>query len=273
MTFLYEGRCSMDFFAADGVRLTCRIDGQDDKPTLVMVNSLGTDLRMWDPQVARLGRNLRIVRYDSRGHGASDVPDGPYTIEQLGLDLLALLDTLQIERAHICGLSLGGIVALWFAIHYPNRVDRAVFANTAARIGTKETWAARIAAVQKGGMAAVQDAVLARFLSEKFRQQHPEVVQQVATMLDATNPIGYIGSCAALLDADLRAKVSTIHIPSLIIAGGLDESTPPAQAGELHAAIAGSKLVIMHEVAHLSNVEQPEAFSKYLLNFLTNRKQ
>jgi len=233
------------------------------------VNSLGTDLRMWDPQVALLGRDLRIVRYDSRGHGASDVPDGPYTIEQLGLDLLALLDTLQIERAHICGLSLGGIVALWFAIHYPNRVDRAVFANTAARIGTKETWEARIDAVRNGGIAAIRDAVLARFLSEKFRQQHPDVVKQIAGMLDATNPIGYIGSCEALLDADLRPMVSTIHIPSLIIASELDESTPPALSDELHAAIVGSKLVLLPAVAHLSSVEQPEEFSKHVLSFLT----
>ncbi len=258
----------MDFFAADGVRLTYRIDGQDDKPTLFMVNSLGTNLHMWDAQVALLGRDLRIVRYDSRGHGASDVPAGPYTMEQLGLDLLALLDTLQIERAHICGLSLGGVVALWFAIHYPNRVDRAVFANTAARIGTKESWETRIAAVQNGGIAAIRDAVLGRFLSEKFRQHHPEVLQQIAAMLDATNPIGYIGSCAALLDADLRATVSTIHRPSLIIASELDESTPPALSDELHAAIAGSKLVLLPAVAHLSSVEQPEAFSQHLLSFL-----
>ncbi len=258
----------MDFFAADGVRLAYRIDGQDDTPTLVLVNSLGTDLRTWEPQVALLSRDLRIVRYDSRGHGASDVPDGPYAIKQLGLDLLALLDTLQIERAHICGLSLGGMVALWFAAHNPDRVARAVFANTAARIGTEEIWEARIDAVRKGGMAAVRDAVLARFLSEKFRQQHPERTQQVAEMIEAINPIGYIGSCAALLDADLRGMVSAIHSPSLILAGELDASTPPAQSGELHTAIAGSQLVILHGAAHLSNVEQPEAFSKYMLSFL-----
>jgi len=138
----------MNVFVSDGARLAYRIDGLDDAPTLVLINSLGTNLRMWNPQVALLSHALRIVRYDCRGHGASDVPSGNYTIEQLGRDLLALLDTLQIEQAHICGLSLGGLVALWFAVTYPNRVARAVFANTASRIGTTESWNTRIEAVR-----------------------------------------------------------------------------------------------------------------------------
>ena len=173
----------MNFFASDGVRLVYRVDGPDDAPTIVMVNSLGTNLRMWDHQVALLSGNLRVVRYDCRGHGGSDVPAGPYTIERLGLDLLALLDTLQIERAYICGLSLGGMITLWVAAQNPDRVTRAVYANTAARIGTTEIWNARIDAVRTGGMAAVRDAVLARFLSEGFRRRHPEVVRQIGEMI------------------------------------------------------------------------------------------
>jgi 3-oxoadipate enol-lactonase len=258
----------MNFFASDGVRLVYRVDGPDDAPTIVMVNSLGTNLRMWDHQVALLSRNLRVVRYDCRGHGGSDVPAGPYTIERLGLDLLALLDTLQIERAYICGLSLGGMITLWFAAQNPDRVTRGVFANTAACIGTTEIWNARIDAVRTGGMAAVRDAVLARFLSEGFRQRHPEVVRQIGEMIQATNPTGYIGACAALRDGDLREMVPTIHVPSLIIAGALDESTPLSQSQELHAAIMGSELVVLHEAAHLSNVEQPDEFSKAVLGFL-----
>ncbi len=169
----------MNFFVADGVRLAYRIDGPDHAPTIVMLNSLGTDLRMWDPQVALLSHTLRIVRYDCRGHGSSDVPAGPYTLERLGLDLLALFDRLGIEQAYICGLSLGGMVALWFAASYPDRVVRAVFANTAARIGTQESWNARIEAVRTGGMRAVRDMALARFLSEGFRRKHPEVVRNL----------------------------------------------------------------------------------------------
>lgn len=260
----------MNVFVSDGVRLAYRVDGPSNAPTLVMVNSLGTDLHMWDPQVALLGHALRIVRYDCRGHGASDVPSDPYTIEQLGRDLLALLDTLQIEQAHICGLSLGGIVALWFAVNHPNRVARAVFANTAARIGTTESWNTRIDAVRTGGMAAIRDTVLARFLSEGFRQRHPETAQQIGEMIETTHPMGYIGACVALRDADLRANVSAIRVPSLIVAGALDESTPPAQSRELHAAIAGSQLVVFPDVAHLSNVERPGEFSEYVLTFLTH---
>jgi len=260
----------MNFFVADGVRLAYRIDGPDDAPAIVMLNSLGTNLRMWDPQVALLSRDLRIVRYDCRGHGASDVPAGPYTIEQLGLDLLALLDTLRIEQAHICGLSLGGMVGLWFAASYPDRISRAVFANTAARIGSEESWNARIDAVRTGGMGAIRDTVLAGFFSEGFRLRHPDVVRQMGEVLEATNPIGYIGACTLLRDTDLREILAAIHIPSLIIAGTLDERTPPSQARELHAAIAGSELVVLSEAAHLSNMEQPEEFSKAVLAFLAH---
>ncbi len=255
-------------FVVDGVRLAYRIDGPDSAPTMVMANSLGTNLHMWDPQVALLSHQLRIVRYDSRGHGSSEVSPGPYTIERLSLDLLALLDELKIEQAYICGLSLGGIVALWIAIHHPERLMRAVFANTAARIGSLEIWDARIDAVRTGGMGAIRDATLARFLSQDFRRMHPDVVQQFSAMLEATDPDGYIGACAALREADLREMLTSIHVPSLIIAGELDESTPPSQARELHAAITGSKLIEFGRSAHLSNTEQPEAFSNAVLDFL-----
>jgi 3-oxoadipate enol-lactonase len=260
----------MNFFVSRGVRFAYRVDGPEDAPTLVMSNSLGTDLSMWDAQVALLSSTLRIVRYDCRGHGASAVPAGPYSMEMLGLDLLALLDMLHIEQAHICGLSLGGAIALWFSAHYPSRVTSAIFANTAAKIGSEEIWNARIEAVSAGGMLSICDAVLARFLSEKFRWQHPEMTQKIGAMIEATDPAGYIGACAALRDVDLREIVGTIHVPSLILGGELDMSTPPAQARELHAAIGGSQLVIFPDVAHLSNIEQPEEFSKNMLDFVTH---
>lgn len=259
----------MNFFSSDGVRLAYRVDGPDHAPPLIMINSLGTDLRMWDPQMLLLGHAWQIIRYDCRGHGASDVPTGDYTLEQLGHDLLALLDTLHIEQAHLCGLSLGGIVALWCAIMHPQRVTRLVLANTAARIGTNESWYTRIDAVRSGGMASIRDAILARFLSQPFRQQHPETVQQLGEMVVATDPVGYIGACAALRDADLRELASTVRTPSLILAGALDESTPPSQAQELHAAIADSQLIVFSETAHLSNVERPQEFSEAVLSFLT----
>ena len=169
----------------------------------------------------------------------------------------------------MCGLSLGGIIALWLAIHHPERLHQAVFANTAARIGTVESWNARIAAVRGGRMPAIRDVALARFLSPGFRAAHPTVTQRIATMLLATPPEGYMAACAALCDADLPAEIGRIRVPSLIIGGEQDESTPPAQAEELHAAIQGSQRVIFPGVAHLSNVEQPNKFTAHLLRFLT----
>lgn len=182
----------------DGVRLAYRLAGDEHSPTMVLINSLGTDLRMWDPQVPALTRSFQVLRYDIRGHGQSGVSDEAFTIERLGLDLLALLDELSIVRVRLCGLSLGGMIALWLAVHHPQRIERAVFANTAARIGTEDGWNARIDAVRVGGMAAVRQAVVARFLSEGFRGRHPETAQWVGDMIEATNPAGYVAACAAL---------------------------------------------------------------------------
>jgi 3-oxoadipate enol-lactonase len=253
----------------DGTRLAGRIDGPTGRPAVLLANSLGTDHRMWDPQIPVLSERLRVIRFDTRGHGRSDVPPGPYTIERLGRDLLAILDGLTIERAHLCGLSLGGMVVLWVAALHPQRVDRAVFANTAARIGTAKGWEERIATVRGGAMQAVRDLVVARFLAEPFRTSNPEVVRWVGDMVEATPPTGYIGSCAALGDADLHGLVRTIQLPSLVIGGDLDESTPAHQARELHTAIAGSELIILKGAGHLSNVERPDEFSHALLSFLT----
>ncbi|MCM3873262.1 MAG: 3-oxoadipate enol-lactonase [Pyrinomonadaceae bacterium] len=256
----------MKSLTVDGLRLAYRLDGDEHSPPMVFVNSLGCDLRMWNPQVAALSNSFRILRYDIRGHGQSGPSPEAFTIERLGLDLLALLDELSIGRTHICGLSLGGMIALWLTIHHPERIERAVFANTAARIGTVEGWNARIGAVESGGMAAVREVVVARFLSEPFRARQPETAQWVGDMLEATIPEGYIAACVALRDADLRHLIHKIQVPSLVLAAALDESTPPAQAQELHDAIRGSELRIFPAVAHLSNVEQPDHFSDCLLS-------
>jgi 3-oxoadipate enol-lactonase len=252
----------------DGVRLHYRVDGPAVGSPVLLINSLGTDLRMWQPQVEALADRFRVIRYDSRGHGQSDAPPGPYTLERLALDALAVLDALDVQRANVCGLSLGGLVALWFAIYRPGRVQRSIFANTAARIGTEESWTARIEAVQAGGMAAIRDTVLARFLSAAYREREPAVTRQIAEMLDRTPPHGYIGACAALCDADLRHLASTVEAPSLVIGGEHDEATPPAQAEDLHAAIVPSELMVIPGVAHLSNLEAPEWFNRRLLDHL-----
>ena len=258
----------MTSFDANGARISFRVDGSEDAPPLLMLHSLGSNIHMWDPQLPALRERLRVIRYDLRGHGGSSAPPAPYSLDELGADALALLDALEIERCHVCGLSLGGMLALWLAANHPQRVDRAVFADTAARIGTKESWQTRIDAVRTGGLEAVHETVMARFLSERFRRSQPLVAKAVSDALLATGAEGYLGCCAALRDADLSNRVTTIRVASLVIVGALDESTTPAQAEALHALIPASELAVIPGAAHLANIERPEEFTRLLLAFL-----
>lgn len=252
----------------DGLPLHYRLDGAAGAPVLLFANSLGTDLRMWDEQAAALGDTFQIVRYDTRGHGRSGVPGGPASLERLGRDVLALLDHLQIARAHVCGLSLGGLTAQWLAMYHPARVWRLALSNTAARIGSVESWTARIATVEEGGMEAITDAVMDRFFSPSFRIAQPATVDRYRATLLATSAVGYAACCAALRDADLRPLVGRMTTSTCIIGGALDQATPPAQAEELHQAIAASELVILDRAAHLANVERPDTFAALLRRFL-----
>jgi 3-oxoadipate enol-lactonase len=253
----------------DGVGLNVRVDGPADAPPIVLSNSLGTDLSMWEPQMVSLRERFRVVRYDLRGHGASDVAPGPITIDRLGQDVVDLLDALGIERAHVCGLSVGGLVSTWLAARRPDRVDRAVLGAVAARIGTRELWKDRAEAVRSGGMVAVADAVLARFFSERFRGERPDVVARVARILAATPPEGYAAACVALRDADLRREVAGIAAPTLVVVGREDPATPVAEAEWLHARIPGSELVVLEDAGHLCNLEQPERFTDAVVGFLS----
>ena len=253
---------------AAGARLFYQVEGPTDAPVVLFSNSLGTDLRMWNEQARAFAGRFRVVRYDSRGHGRSDAPQGPYTLDLLARDALTLLDSLGVARADVCGLSLGGMIALWLAAHHPERVRRAVFADTAAKIGNEARWASRIGAVRAGGMRAIRDAVVSGFLSEPFRARRPDVARAVGDMLEGTPAEGYVATCEALRQADLRDTLSRITTPALIIVGSRDESTPPAQARELCDAIAGSRLAILDGAAHLANVEQADAFNAHALAFL-----
>jgi len=257
-----------DCVEVDGVRLAYRAEGREQGESLVFVNSLGTDLRMWDAQAEALGRHFSVIRYDCRGHGESDVSGDATTVDRLGGDLVALLDHLGIARAHLCGLSLGGIVVQWAAIHHPERVGRVVLANTAARLGSRDSWNARIATVREHGMRGVSDAVVGRFLGAEFRAEHPDVARRIAEMVEATPPDGYVAACVALRETDLRDAVRGIGAPTLIIVSEHDESTPAWQGEELHDAIAGSERVMIRGAAHLSNVVRPEEFTHNVARFL-----
>ncbi len=241
---------------------------QSARPLLVFSNSLGTDFSMWDPQLPELSQRFRILRYDTRGHGQSSVTAGDYTIEQLGRDVLAMLDKLGIDRMNFCGLSMGGMIGIWLGIHAPDRLHRLVLCNTAARIGTKETWNARIATARKDGMKPVAAAVVERWFTPEFRASFPQKVAEAQRMLDASPPDGYAACCAAIRDMDQRDAVAQITTPTLVIYGGKDPVTPLADAQFLTDQIRGSVKVEL-SAAHLSNVEQPEAFTKAVSDFLS----
>ena len=236
-------------------------------PVLVLSNSLGTDFSMWDPQMAELARRFRILRYDTRGHGQSSVTPGDYAIEQLGRDVLGLLDTLQLGRVHFCGLSMGGVIGIWLGIHAPDRLNRLVLCNTGAHIGTKEAWNARIATVRKEGMKPVAAAVIERWFTREFSASFPDPVARAQRMLETSPPGGYAACCAAVRDADLRDAVSQIKSPTLVIYGGKDPVIPIADAQFLAKNIQGAAAIALN-AAHLSNVEQADAFTEAVKNFL-----
>ena len=237
-------------------------------PVLVFSNSLGTDFSMWDPQMAELGPRFRILRYDTRGHGQSSVTPGDYTIEQLARDVLGLLDALGLDRVHFCGLSMGGMIGMWLAVHAPNRLHRLVLGNTAARIGTTEIWNARIATVRKNGMSAVASTVIERWFTPSFRELFPEKVAAAQKMLEASPPEGYAACCAAIRDMDQRESVAQIKVPTLVIHGAKDPVMPAAEARFLVEHISGAANVELN-AAHLSNVEESGAFTEAVSHFLS----
>lgn len=252
----------------DGVQLHVRLDGPADAPVLLLCNSLGTDLTLWDPQLASWTTRFHVLRFDTRGHGGSDVPTPPYTLDALGSDALAVLDAHDVSRAHVCGLSLGGLVALWLAVEHPERVGRLVLADTAARVGTEEGWTARADAVRRGGTGSVRDVVMERFFSARFREEHPATVAATGEILSTTSDQGYIGACQALATADLRDRLSDVRAKTLVLVGSEDEATPPPDARALHGAIAGSVLRTIPGAGHLANLERPEVFAELVSEFL-----
>jgi 3-oxoadipate enol-lactonase len=258
----------MPFAEVSGGRIHYRIDGGVDAPVLVLSHSLGTNLAMWDLQVAPLSRSFRIIRCDTRGHGESLVSPGPYAIELLARDVVSLLDRLEIPRAHFCGLSLGGMIGIWIAAHEPARVDKLMLANTAAHLGPRENWDARIRTVRQGGMAAVAEGVIERWFTPAFREGRAREVEPVRQMLLTVAPEGYIACCAAIRDMDQRTDLAAIRSPTLVITGRHDPATPPATGRAVADAVHGARLIEL-SAAHLSNIEAVEAFNAAVFDFLT----
>jgi 3-oxoadipate enol-lactonase len=244
--------------------------GKRGSPALVFTGSLGTDLTMWRTQADVLKPHFCTLRYDIRGHGRSPVPPGPYSMDDLGSDLLALLDRLEIERASLCGLSIGGMISMWVAAHAPERVDRLVLCCTSARLGPSESWHERAAIVRADGVEAVADAVLGRWFTAGFRDAHPEVIDAMRQTLAATPREGYAGCCEAIAGMDLTGDLPSITAPTLVLAGEHDPSTPPEHGRRIAELIPGARFELVRGAAHLASVERPEETTTTIQRFLSD---
>lgn len=253
----------------DGCRLSFSVTGAEQAPPLLLLHSLGTTTALWDEQIAPLSRTHRVIRCDTRGHGDSAAPPGDYTLDRLGHDALAVLDAAGASRAHVCGVSLGGVTALWLARYAPQRVVRIVCANTGARVGTRELWQQRIQAAREHGMPALAEATLQRWFTERFRRSAPATVERFRSMVSACPVAGYTGCCAVLRDADLRDEIHRIAAPTLVVTGTHDRATPPSLGEGIRTAVAGARAVEL-DAAHIANVEQPGAFNAAVMEFLTH---
>ncbi|HZI90376.1 MAG TPA: 3-oxoadipate enol-lactonase [Thermoleophilaceae bacterium] len=249
-------------------RLHHRLDGPGDAPVLVLSGSLGTTQAMWDAQAPVLTQHFRLLRYDQRGHGASETPPGPYEIADLGRDVLALLDQLGLERVSFCGMSIGGMTGMWLGINAPERIDRLVLSCTAAHFPPREQWDERAGIARSNGVAALADAALERWFTPGFTRDRPDEIERFRGMLGATPGEGYAGCCEAIRDMDLRAGLGRIRAPTLVIAGDDDPSTPPERGQEIADTVPGARLIVLEDARHIANVAQPEAYTGAVLAHL-----
>jgi len=258
----------MPFITANHTRIFYRLEGSEGLPVIVLSHSIGTDHAMWAPQVPDLTEHFRVLRYDTRGHGAAHSPSGEYSIEQLGRDVLALVDTLKISKFAFCGLSMGGATGQWLALNAPDRITHLILANTSPRFGTPEQWNNRIQAVRQGGMTAISEMALGRFFSAEFLERSNSEVANIRSVLLGTDPGGYTGCCAALRDFDSTGELRKIKTPTLVIVGEKDVSTPLAGNGDILTRDITSAKLLRLPAAHLSNLEVPKSFTAALFAFL-----
>lgn len=251
------------------MKLHSRFAGPADAPVLVLSSSLGTTHEMWDAQVAAFSAAHRVLRYDRRGHGRSPVPRGPYSIDDLGNDVLELLDELTVERVTFCGLSLGGCEAMWLAANAPERVERLVLCCTDPWFGAPEPWQERAATVRAEGVAAIAEAALGRWFTPAFHAEHPDAVERFRAMLTGTPVEGYAACCEAIAGLDLRPDLARVVAPTLVVTGAGDPSVTAEAGKALAAAIGAVRHVTLDACAHLANVEQPGAFDEAVLGFVT----
>lgn len=252
---------------SDGARIAVYEDGSPLCPALLLSNSLGTDHTMWSVQTNQLSHKYRIIRYDTRGHGKSDAPAGSYSIDRLSLDVIEILDHLEIDMVHFCGVSLGGMTGQQLSWRMPKRFRSMTLSTTSAYMGPPQNWQARIEKVKQSGMNSILDQVLSTWFTEKFRMDFPDKLGSLKRVFSRTNSDGYVGCCAAIRDMDQRKSATLNMLPSLIVCGSHDKATPKEHADFLHRAMPKSSLVTL-DGAHLINIEQPDAFTAALSEFL-----
>lgn len=254
------------------VVLHYKIEGPEDAPVMVLANSLGTDMRVWDAVVARLGGRFRFLRYDKRGHGLSETTPAPYWMDDHIGDLIGLLDALDIDQAIVCGVSVGGMIAQGLAARQPERVRGLILCDTAHRIGPEELWDQRIRAIQEGGIESLADAILERWFTADFRKHRADELALWRHMLVRTPVDGYTGTCAAIRDADLGSETAQIRVPTLVVCGVDDGATPPDLVREMAALIPKARFNLIEGAAHLPSVETPETLAKMIGDFATENE-
>jgi 3-oxoadipate enol-lactonase len=257
----------MAFERLGDIVVHCQESGPATAPLLVLANSLGTDLRVWDALLPRLHRRFRVLRYDKRGHGLTDATPGPYAIRQLAEDLARLLDARAATGAVVCGLSIGGMIAQALVSMRPDLVRGLVLMDTAHKIGTPDMWAERIAAIRAGGIASIADAILARWFTPEFHRDREAELAGWRNMLSRAPVDGYLGCCAAIRDADLTAAARAVAVPTLCMVGEMDGSTPPDLVADLARLVPGARFVTIAGAGHLPCVEQPDAVASAMLGF------
>lgn len=251
---------------SDGCSLHYRFDGEEGRPVVMLSNSLGSTLEMWDPQIASLTERFRVLRYDNRGHGASEVSDTPYTVTRIGRDAQEMIEQLNLGEINFCGLSLGGMAGMWLGANAPFCVKRLVLANTSAYFGNPALWNERIEKVQDEGMEAIVRPVIDRWMTQEFIAENPALTAKLLSMIAGISPIGYVRTAAAVRDVDLRADLAQIRKPTLIIAGARDPATPVEMSEEIAEGIPNARLAIL-EALHLSNIEKADEFNTLLRDF------
>jgi 3-oxoadipate enol-lactonase len=257
----------MPVIQSDGCAINVQVEGPENAPVLMLSNSLGTNLSMWDAQAPAFAKHFRLVRFDRRGHGKSSVPKGPYTMEMLGRDALAVMDGLGLKTINWCGLSMGGMEGQWLGANAPERIEKLILSNTSCHFPDKTSWDDRIRVVREKGLGALVAPNMERWFTKEFRERTPDKLEWMSKMFLATQPEGFIGCGLAVREMDHRALLPKIKAPTLVIIGRRDPATTPEMGEYLRSNIPGATAAML-DAAHISNVEQPQAYTDAVLGFL-----